>query len=62
MSWQLDRKFKGEGLNPCSCGGWSQRYDHLYAVVMLDSLNPCSCGGWSQRAMKRGVEKTKEGS
>ena len=38
-----------KGLNPCSCGGWSQR------VVMLDTgyvswqcLNPCSCGGWSQ--------------
>ena len=25
-AWQLDYKFQGEeGLNPCSCGGWSQR-------------------------------------
>ena len=29
-----------------------REYDHLYAVVMLDTgLNPCSCGGWSQSFM-----------
>ena len=47
VSWQLDRKFKGEGLNPCCCGRWSQSltlgqnglfYDVLILVVVEDGL------------------------
>ena len=35
-------------LNPCSCGGWSQRR-YARDNETLCGLNPCSCGGWSQR-------------
>ena len=38
-----------EGLNPCSCGGWSQRGNIRNLRLSSDCLNPCSCGGWSQR-------------
>ena len=41
-------------LNPCSCGGWSQR-EHYSAPNWCTwiSLNPCSCGGWSQSGKQR---------
>ena len=29
VSWQLDYKFQGEGLNPCSCGRWLQSSQNL---------------------------------
>ena len=38
-----------QSLNPCSCGGWSQRFQMRVAALEVASLNPCSCGGWSQR-------------
>ena len=40
-------------LNPCSCGGWSQRV--VFPSVeeaLVKCLNPCSCGGWSQSQRK----------
>ena len=38
-------------LNPCSCGGWSQRQRKHLMRSSQNRLNPCSCGGWSQRAI-----------
>ena len=37
-----------KSLNPCSCGGWSQRGTIRTPCQNKTSLNPCSCGGWSQ--------------
>ena len=39
-------------LNPCSCGGWSQRSEFLLTSNPNYGLNPCSCGGWSQSLIK----------
>ena len=40
-----------KGLNPCSCGRWSQRLKTTTASRLFRyCLNPCCCGGWSQSA------------
>ena len=44
---EIERQFSS--LNPCSCGGWSQRHNPAEPEILEKfSLNPCSCGGWSQ--------------
>ena len=48
---------KDNGLNPCSCGGWSQSIAQVLQLVDGADirLNPCSCGGWSQRVLTLGL-------
>ncbi len=45
----LGRTGELKGLNPCSCGGWSQSIKEKNGSMSCERLNPCSCGGWSQR-------------